>query len=138
MSLADRVVRAVPGAPGLLIDRRTTPRCPRSAHVLWHAARSHRLTAAIAALDGVASITVDPVSGTVTVTASRPVDRADIAAAVEKVGYTFPPSGVEDAGRGAQRPPRGCPDPATPPVRGLRMAAILDPSQADLHRQQEF
>ena len=49
------------------------------------------LTAAIADLDGVASITVDPASGTVTVTASRPVDRADIAAAVARAGYTLRP-----------------------------------------------
>ncbi len=49
------------------------------------------LTAAIADLNGVASITVDPASGTVTVTASRPVDRADIAAAVARAGYTLRP-----------------------------------------------
>ncbi len=49
------------------------------------------LTEAIAVLDGVASITVDAASGTVTVTATRPVDRADIAAAVEKAGYTLRP-----------------------------------------------
>jgi copper chaperone CopZ len=49
------------------------------------------LAAAIAELDGVASVTVDPASGTVTVTATRPVDRADIAAAVEEAGYTLRP-----------------------------------------------
>ncbi|GAB3309689.1 hypothetical protein GCM10027451_19710 [Geodermatophilus aquaeductus] len=55
------------------------------------AQRRRALTAAIADLAGVASITVDPASGTVTVTASRPVDRADIAAAVEKAGFTLRP-----------------------------------------------
>lgn len=49
------------------------------------------LTAAIAAVDGVASVTVDLASGAVTVLAARPVDRADIAAAVDAAGYTFRP-----------------------------------------------
>ena len=49
------------------------------------------LTAAIAVLAGVETVTVDPASGTVTVTATRPVDRADIAAAVERAGCTLRP-----------------------------------------------
>jgi hypothetical protein len=49
------------------------------------------LTAAIAAVDGVESVAVDLASGTVTVIAARPVDRADIAAAVDAAGYTFRP-----------------------------------------------
>jgi copper chaperone CopZ len=40
----------------------------------------------IAAVDGVS---VDLASGTVTVTAARPVDRADIAAAVDEAGYSL-------------------------------------------------
>jgi hypothetical protein len=54
--------------------------------------RSQRiLTAAIAAVDGVESVCVDLASGTVTVSATRPVDRADIAGAVDEAGYTFRP-----------------------------------------------
>jgi len=43
----------------------------------------------IAAVDGVETVTVDLASGTVTVTAARPVDRADIAAAVDEAGYSL-------------------------------------------------
>ena len=43
----------------------------------------------IAAVDGVETVTVDLASGTVTVTAARPVDRADIAAAVGEAGYSL-------------------------------------------------
>jgi copper chaperone len=48
------------------------------------------VTAGIAAVDGVETVTVDLASGivTVTVTADRPVDRADIAAAVDEAGYS--------------------------------------------------
>jgi hypothetical protein len=43
----------------------------------------------IADLDGVASrSTVEPASGTVTATATRPVDRGDIAAAAAEFGLT--------------------------------------------------
>jgi hypothetical protein len=49
------------------------------------------LTAAIAAVDGVGSVTIDLAGSTVTVIAARPVDRADIAAAVDAAGYTFRP-----------------------------------------------
>jgi copper chaperone CopZ len=43
----------------------------------------------IAAVDGVDTVSVDLASGTVTVTAARPVDRADIAAAVDEAGYSL-------------------------------------------------
>jgi copper chaperone CopZ len=49
------------------------------------------VTEQIAAVDGVESVTVDLATATVTVTASRPVDRADIAAAVDEAGYTLVP-----------------------------------------------
>jgi copper chaperone CopZ len=45
----------------------------------------------ISGLAGVESVTVDLASGTVTVTASQPVDRADIAAAVDEAGYALVP-----------------------------------------------
>jgi copper chaperone CopZ len=49
------------------------------------------VTEEIAAVDGVASVAVDLATGTVTVTAARPVDRADIAAAVDEAGYALVP-----------------------------------------------
>jgi len=49
------------------------------------------VTEEIAALDGVESVTVDLAAGMVTVNACRPVDRADIAAAVDEAGYALVP-----------------------------------------------
>jgi copper chaperone CopZ len=49
------------------------------------------VTEEIAAVDGVESVTVDLATGTVTVTADRPVDRADISAAVDEAGYALVP-----------------------------------------------
>jgi copper chaperone CopZ len=49
------------------------------------------ITQEISAVDGVASVTVDVTSGTVTVTATEPVDRADIAAVIDGVGHTLAP-----------------------------------------------
>ena len=49
------------------------------------------VTEEISAVDGVESVTVDLASGSVTVTADRPVDRADIAAAVDEAGYALVP-----------------------------------------------
>jgi copper chaperone CopZ len=49
------------------------------------------VTEEISAVDGVDSVSVDLPTGTVTVTAARPVDRADIAAAVDEAGYALVP-----------------------------------------------
>jgi len=49
------------------------------------------VTQEISGVDGVESVTVDLATGSVTVTASRPVDRADIAAAVDEAGYALLP-----------------------------------------------
>ena len=49
------------------------------------------VTEEISAVDGVDSVTVDLPTGTVHVTATRPVDRADIAAAVDEAGYELIP-----------------------------------------------
>jgi copper chaperone CopZ len=49
------------------------------------------VTEEIAAVAGVGTVAVDLASGTVTVTADRPVDRADIAAAVDEAGYALVP-----------------------------------------------
>jgi copper chaperone CopZ len=45
----------------------------------------------ICSLPGVESVTVDLPAGTVTVSATAPVDRSDIAAAVDEAGYTLLP-----------------------------------------------
>jgi copper chaperone CopZ len=49
------------------------------------------VTAEIAGVEGVESVNVELASGTVTVTALQPVDRADIAAAVDEAGYALIP-----------------------------------------------
>jgi copper chaperone CopZ len=47
------------------------------------------VTEEISALDGVGSVSVELATGLVTVTAAAPVDRADIAAAVDEAGYAL-------------------------------------------------
>ncbi|MFI1290486.1 heavy-metal-associated domain-containing protein [Streptomyces sp. NPDC020792] len=54
-----------------------------------HCARS--VTEEISSVAGVDSVTVDLATRSVTVTASQPVDRADIAAAVDEAGYALVP-----------------------------------------------
>lgn len=54
-----------------------------------HCVRS--VTEEISKVAGVGSVTVDLATGTVTVTASQPIDRADIAAAVDEAGYCLVP-----------------------------------------------
>ena len=49
------------------------------------------VTEEISAVAGVESVDVDLGSGTVTVTTTGPVDRADIAAAVDEAGYALVP-----------------------------------------------
>ncbi|PRY51888.1 copper chaperone CopZ [Geodermatophilus tzadiensis] len=49
------------------------------------------VTEEISGVAGVESVTVDLATGTVTVTASAPLDRADIAAAVDEAGYALVP-----------------------------------------------
>ncbi len=45
----------------------------------------------ITSVDGVESVAVDLATGAVTVTACRPVDRVQIAAAVDEAGYALVP-----------------------------------------------
>lgn len=47
----------------------------------------HAVTTAIRGIDGVDAVTVDRSTGIVTVSAGQPLDRADIATAVEEAGY---------------------------------------------------
>jgi copper chaperone CopZ len=49
------------------------------------------VTEEIVAVAGVESVSVDVASGTVTVCATHPVDRAEIAAAVDEAGYALVP-----------------------------------------------
>ena len=49
------------------------------------------VTQEILGVDGVESVAVDLTAGTVTVTTRRPVDRSEIAAAVDEAGYALVP-----------------------------------------------
>jgi copper ion binding protein len=49
------------------------------------------VTTEVSAVPGVQAVTVDVEAGTVTVSADQPVDRSDIAAAVDEAGYTLLP-----------------------------------------------
>jgi copper ion binding protein len=49
------------------------------------------VTEEVGRVDGVRDVRVDLAGGTVTVTVDRPVDRADIAAAVDEAGYVLVP-----------------------------------------------
>ena len=51
----------------------------------------HAITTEVGRVDGVREVRVDLTAGTVTVAVDRPVDRADIAAAVDEAGYTLVP-----------------------------------------------
>jgi copper ion binding protein len=51
----------------------------------------HAVTTEISSVTGVQTVAVDVESGTVTVSADQPVDRSDIAAAVDEAGYTLLP-----------------------------------------------
>lgn len=53
--------------------------------------RQRAVTEQISRIPGVQRITVDPATCTVTVTAARPVDRADIAHAVQEAGCALIP-----------------------------------------------
>ena len=49
------------------------------------------VTQEVGSVDGVRDVRVDLAAGTVTVTVDCPVDRADIAAAVDEAGYALVP-----------------------------------------------
>ena len=55
----------------------------------WHCRRA--VTEEIGRIPGVAGVSVDLASGSATVTATDPVDRADVAHAVDEAGYTLVP-----------------------------------------------
>ena len=49
------------------------------------------VTAEVSAVPGVQAFSVDVEAGTVTVSADQPVDRSDVATAVDEAGYTLLP-----------------------------------------------
>ena len=49
------------------------------------------ITAEVGQISGVSQVSVELSEGTVTVVADQPVDRADVAAAVDEAGYTLLP-----------------------------------------------
>ena len=49
------------------------------------------VTQEISRIPGIQGVAIDLASGSVTVTATQPVDRADIALAVDEAGYTLIP-----------------------------------------------
>ena len=51
----------------------------------------HAVTEEISRIPGIHGITVDLATGSVTVTATQPVDRADVTHAVGEAGYTLTP-----------------------------------------------
>lgn len=71
--------RAFVGTTTFRVDGMTCAHCQRA------------ITEEIGQVAGVDAVVVDLPAGTVTVTAARPVDRADIAAAVDEVGYRLVP-----------------------------------------------
>lgn len=75
--MLSRTPRTFIGASTFQVTGMTGERCRRV------------VTARITAVDGVVAVAVDLASGTVTATADRPVDRADISAAIDEAGYTL-------------------------------------------------
>lgn len=71
--------RTFVGAITFHVDGMTCQRC--------HDAVAER----IGRLAGVAEVRIDVATGTVTVTAEKPVDRVDVAAAVKSAGYELRP-----------------------------------------------
>jgi copper ion binding protein len=49
----------------------------------------HAVTTEVGTVSGVESVAVDLPTGTVTVSATAPVNRSDIAAAIDEAGYTL-------------------------------------------------
>jgi copper chaperone CopZ len=71
--------RTFVGSTTFRVDGMTCEHCRRA------------VTEEISAVAGVESVTVDLATGLVTVAATSPVDRADIAAALDEAGYSLVP-----------------------------------------------
>ena len=77
--MLDSTPRTFIGATTFQVTGMTCDHCQRA------------VTEEISRVPGVQGITVDLATGSVTVTATQPVDRADIALAVDEAGYTLIP-----------------------------------------------
>lgn len=77
--MRSRIPRTFVGATTFQVRGMTCPHCQSA------------VIEEIGGVDGVGTVSVDLASGTVTVTATRPVDRADIADAVAAAGHTLLP-----------------------------------------------
>ena len=77
--MQNQIPRTFVGSTTFTVDGMTCDHC------------RHAVTTEICAVPGVGTVDVDLGSGTVTVTANIPVDRADIAAAVDEAGYALRP-----------------------------------------------
>lgn len=77
--MLDRTPRTFIGATTFQVTGMTCGHCQRA------------VAEEISRIDGVHGVTVDLAAGSVTVTAMQPVDRADVARAVDEAGYTLIP-----------------------------------------------
>ncbi len=77
--MQNQIPRTFVGSTTFTVDGMTCDHCRNA------------VTTEICNVPGVGTVDVDLVSGTVTVTASIPVARTDIAAAVDEAGYTLVP-----------------------------------------------
>ncbi|GAB3435964.1 heavy-metal-associated domain-containing protein [Phycicoccus ginsengisoli] len=77
--MLSRTPRTFIGSTTFTVNGMTCSHCERA------------VTQEISAVPGVVAVSIDLPTGTVTVTAAQPVDRADIAAAIDEAGYTLTP-----------------------------------------------
>ena len=77
--MLDSTPRTFIGATTFQVTGMTCDHCQRA------------VTEGISRIPGIQGIAVDLVSGSVTVTATQPVDRVDVAHAVDEAGYTLIP-----------------------------------------------
>ena len=77
--MLDSTPRTFIGATTFQVTGMTCVHCQRS------------VTEEISRIPGIQGVAVDLATGSVTVTATQPVDRADVALAVDEAGYTLIP-----------------------------------------------
>jgi copper chaperone CopZ len=77
--MLDSTPRTFIGATTFQITGMTCGRC------------QHAVTEEISRIPGIQGVAVDLATGSVTVTATQPVDRTDVALAVDEAGYTLIP-----------------------------------------------
>ena len=77
--MLENTPRTFVGATTFQVTGMTCGRCQRA------------VTEEISQIPGIRGVTVDLATGSVTVTATHPVDRADVAHAVDEAGYTLIP-----------------------------------------------